>query len=369
MKYQNTSEFRHDRPEALGVLLVNLGTPDSADVSAVRRYLAEFLSDPRVIEVPRWLWRLILHGVILRVRPPRSARAYRKVWTDQGSPLLAIGRRQSAALEQRLSRDLAGPVRVVLAMRYGNPSIAAGLAELRAANAQRLLVLPLYPQYSATTTASTFDAISRELSTWRRLPEVRFVNHYHDDPGYISALAHSIRAFWAERGEPDRLLMSFHGIPKDYFLRGDPYHCECQKTARLLSEHLGLAREKWQVAFQSRVGGKEWLKPYTDELLKEWGRSGVGKVQVVCPGFPADCLETLEEIAVENRGYFIEAGGKDYAYIPALNDDPAHIGALAALVKRHAGGWPEAEGVPDESWQEASLADRAQRARAMGAQS
>jgi ferrochelatase len=367
MKYRSVPGYRHDQPETLGVLLVNLGTPDSPSVPAVRRYLAEFLSDPRVVELPRPLWRLILHGVILRVRPRRSARLYQTVWTDQGSPLLVIGQRQAQALQQRLSQDLPGPVRVVLGMRYGNPSIAAALRELDGANTRRLLVLPLYPQYSATTTASTFDALSRELRTWRWLPEVRCVNHYHDAPGYIAALADSVRAYWVEQGEPERLLLSFHGVPKDYLLAGDPYHCECQKTARLLAEQLNLPPERWQVAFQSRVGGKEWLKPYTDELLRAWGRQGVAKVQVLCPGFSADCLETLQEIAVENRHYFLAAGGKEYGYIPALNDAPAHIALLADLVRQHGRGWPEVEGVPEASWSPEDLALRGKRAQAMGA--
>ena len=367
MRYKNELGFRHDQPEALGVLLVNLGTPDSPDAPAVRRYLAEFLSDPRVIEMPRWLWRLILHGVILRIRPRRSAKLYRAVWTEQGSPLLAIGERQAHALQQRLMQECLGPVKVVLAMRYGNPSIASGLEALRAASARRLLVLPLYPQYSATTTASTFDAVTRELRTWRWVPEVRFVNQYPDAPGYIGALADSVRTYWQEHGEPERLLMSFHGIPKDYFLAGDPYHCECQKTARLLAERLELPRTRWQIAFQSRVGAKEWLKPYTDEQLKEWGRQGIGKVQVICPGFPTDCLETLEEIAVENRRYFLEAGGKEYGYIPALNDTRAHIALLSDLVMHHGSGWPEVEGTPVATWSEDALAVRAVRARSLGA--
>jgi ferrochelatase len=368
MKYQNETGFRHDAPEALGVLLLNLGTPDAPTVPAVRRYLAEFLWDPRVVELPRPLWWLILNGVILRVRPKRSAHAYQSVWTEEGSPLLAIARRQAAALQERLSERLPGPVKLELGMRYGNPSVPAALANLRAANVRRLLVLPLYPQYSATTTASTFDAVARELSTWRWLPELRFVNQYHDTPGYISALAASVRAHWAEHGEPDRLLFSFHGIPREYFENGDPYHCQCQKTARLTAEALGLPRERWQISFQSRVGNKEWLRPYTDELLQEWGAAGIGSVQVMCPGFSADCLETLEEIAVENRDYFLGAGGKEYAYIPALNDRPDHLAMLSDLVQRHTAGWPESDGGDDASWFPRALQQRLERAGALGAE-
>ncbi len=367
MRYKNAEGFRHDAPEALGVLLVNLGTPDAPTVPAVRRYLAQFLSDPRVVELPRLLWWLILNGVILRVRPRRSAHAYRSVWTEEGSPLKTISRRQAAALQDRLGARVPGPVRVELAMRYANPSVAAGLATLRAANVRRLLVLPLYPQYSATTTASTFDAVTHELRTWRWLPEVRFINQYHDVPAYIAALVESVRAYWAEQGEPDRLLFSFHGIPKEYFLNGDPYHCQCHKTARLTAAGLELSKERWQVSFQSRVGTKEWLQPYTDETLKAWGRDGVGKVHVICPGFSADCLETLEEIAVENRGYFLSAGGGDYGYIPALNDDDAHMDMLVALVQRHAAGWPEVMG-DDVTWSANALARRSERARALGAE-
>ncbi len=367
MKYWSQPGFRHDQPESLGVLLVNLGTPDSPTVPAVRRYLAEFLSDPRVVELPRPLWWLILQGVILRVRPRRSARLYQSIWTEQGSPLLVIGQRQAAALEQRLREICPGPVRVVLAMRYGNPSIAAGMRTLAAANARRLLVLPLYPQYSATTSASTFDAVVGELRTWRWLPELRFVNHYPDHSDYIAALADSVRAYWAERGEPERLLLSFHGLPRDYLLAGDPYHCECHTTARLLAERLGLPAQRWQVAFQSRVGSKEWLKPYTDEQLQAWARQGISKVQVLCPGFPTDCLETLQEIALENGHLFRAAGGQDYGYIPALNDAPAHMDFLAGLVRQHAAGWPEVTGTPAASWSTDALAARAERARAMGA--
>jgi protoporphyrin/coproporphyrin ferrochelatase len=364
MPYINTPSFRHDAPESLGVLLLNLGTPDAPTVPAVRRYLAEFLWDPRVVEIPRPIWWLILHGVILRVRPARSARAYQGVWTERGSPLLEISRRQAERLQVRLTETLPGPVRVALGMRYGNPSIASALAELRAAQVRRLLVLPLYPQYSATTTASTFDAVTRELSRWRWIPELRFVNQYHDEPGYIAALVASIRDHWAANGEPRRLLFSFHGIPKDYFLNGDPYHCQCHKTARLVTEALGLAPERWALAFQSRVGTKEWLRPYTDETLKAWGREGLDSVQVISPGFSADCLETIEEIGVENRDYFQSAGGGRYGYVPCLNDRPDHLEMLTGLVGRHACGWPETRGPGTDP---AELAARSRRARALGA--
>lgn len=334
------TDFDHGQSSGTGILLTNLGTPDAPTAPALRRYLGEFLWDPRVVEIPRPLWWLILHGVILRVRPAKSAAKYATVWTEQGSPLLAISQRQAEGVRARLQR-LPGPVTVALGMRYGNPSIASALRELRAAGVQRLLILPLYPQYSAATTASTFDAVAAELKSWRWLPELRMVTHYHDDPGYLDAVAARIRAAWAEQPAGDKLLFSFHGLPKRNLLAGDPYHCECHKTARLLAERLHLPAERWQVAFQSRFGKAEWLKPYTSETLAQWGKAGVGSVDVVCPGFAADCLETLEEIEVENRDEFLHAGGKQYRYIPALNDDANHLDALTNLILTHTRGWPE----------------------------
>ncbi len=339
--YIGESEFRHDSSGSLGVLLTNLGTPDAPTTAAVRRYLAQFLWDPRVVETPRWLWALILHGVILRIRPRRSAALYREVWTTEGSPLLTISRRQAKAVAAELATRLQGPVTVALGMRYGSPSIADALEELRGAGIDRLLVLPLYPQYSATTTGSTFDALADVLKGRRRLPELRFITHYHDRPDYIAALASSVRESFARHGEPDRLLFSFHGLPKRYLMAGDPYFCECQKTARLLATELGLAAERWAVSFQSRVGREQWLRPYTDELLKDWGAAGVGHVQVACPGFSADCLETVEEIDQQNRAFFLEAGGETYHYIPALNDRPDHVAALTGLILDHIQGWPD----------------------------
>ena len=339
MPYKNHPITDKKAPASLGLLLVNLGTPDSPTEQDVRKYLAEFLSDPRVVETPRLLWWFILNGIILRTRPKRSAAAYAKVWTEEGSPLMRISKRQAEALQQALDARTNQPVRVDLAMRYVNPSIAGGLYQLHHGNAQRVIILPLYPQYSAATTASIFDAVTKELQGWRRIPELRFINHYHDDPGYIRALAGSVRAHWGKEGQPERLLMSFHGIPKDYADKGDPYPGECHTTARLLAAELALEEDRWAISFQSRMGRKEWIKPYTDETLMAWGREGIKKVQVICPGFPTDCLETLEEIAIENRGYFLAAGGEAYQYIPALNDSDSHIEALAGLALYHA--WKE----------------------------
>ncbi len=316
-----------------GILLTNLGTPDAPTAAALRKYLAQFLSDPRVIDTPRWLWWPLLHGVILRVRPRRSARAYRKVWTEAGSPLLALSRRQCDAVRSALGVTVDEPCRVELGMRYGNPSIRAALETLRADNVSKLLVLPLYPQYSAATTASTFDAVADVLKTWRCVPALRMINSYHDDPGYIAALAASIRAHRAQHGEPDKLLFSFHGLPRDYVLAGDPYADECRASARLVAAQLGLEEDSWAVSFQSRFGPREWLQPYTDKLLQEWGAAGIAHVQIVCPGFAADCLETLEEIELLNRDFFLSAGGREFSYIPALNDRRDHIAALSNIIK------------------------------------
>ena len=340
-KYIGNGTFDHGAPASTGILVTNLGTPDQPTPAAVRRYLAEFLSDPRVIEIPRLLWWPILHGIILRTRPRRSAHAYAKVWTDNGSPLLDITRKQAAEIGQELGKQVPGPVHVVAAMRYGNPSIARGLEQLRQAGCGRLLVLPLYPQYSATTTASTIDAVTDVLRTWRWLPELRVINHYHDDPGYINALVDSIRNHWAGQNKAQKLLFSFHGLPLKYFLAGDPYYCECMKTARLVTEQLELGDEEWLVSFQSRFGMQQWLQPYTDKTLMQWGKDGVESVDVICPGFSADCLETLEEINIQNREFFLDNGGKRYHYIPALNDEGAHISALTDLILRHCQGWPE----------------------------
>ena len=338
---QSEQRYVHGTTPAVGILVTNLGTPDAPTPSALRRYLAEFLWDPRIVEMPRLLWWMILHGVILRIRPRRSAHAYQSIWTNEGSPLLVIARRQAAALQSILERDLGSSVKVALGMRYGTPSIADGLNELRQANAQRILVFPLYPQYAAATAAFTFDAVAAVFKTWRRIPELRMIAHYHDDPAYIKAVATSVKEHWAQHGQAEKLLFSFHGIPRRCLLAGDPYHCECHVTARLVAEQLDLPQDRWQVAFQSRFGREEWLKPYTDKTLESLAKSGVKSVDIVCPGFSADCLETLEEMAMLNRGVFLTAGGERYSYIAALNDRPDHIQALAALVTKNTQGWRE----------------------------
>jgi ferrochelatase len=347
MKYIDQSNQLNQSDGGLGILLINLGTPDAPTTAAVRRYLAEFLSDPRVVAIPKLIWQIILHGIVLRIRPKTKAEDYKRIWTEDGAPLLAISRRQQTAINENLQSRLRGQFHVALAMRYGNPSIASVLYELRQKNIQRLLVFPLYPQYSATTTASIFDALTTELQRWRWIPELRFIQHYYNHPDYIRVLSESIRAFRQQAGDAQKLLFSFHGIPKDYYQAGDPYPQECQATASLVAKQLGLNNDQWLLAFQSRFGAQEWVKPYTIETLKKWGGEGVESIQVVCPAFSADCLETLEEIAEENRDAFIEAGGKHYAYIPALNDTPGHVRLLSDLVCQHVSGWPEAESVSE----------------------
>lgn len=366
-RYLGTPDYAHGTAERAGVLVVNLGTPEAPEPGAVKRYLAEFLSDPRVVEAPRPVWWLVLHGVILRTRPRRSAEAYRKVWTAEGSPLLCWSRRQADGLAARLADRATGPVAVELGMRYGQPSIPSALERLRAQNVRRLLVLPLYPQYSGSTTGSTFDAVAARLARWRWVPELRMVGQYHDEPAYIDALAASIREHRERQGAGEHLLMSFHGLPRRYLLAGDPYHCHCHKTGRLVAERLGLAGEAWSLSFQSRVGREEWLRPYTDERVRELGRRGVKRLDVVCPGFSADCLETLEEIAQQNAEFFHAAGGETLSYVPALNDRPDHLDFLARLALRHMQGWPElSQDWSEAATEQAAAASRA-RAAAMGA--
>ena len=331
----------HSVPDAAAsvqtaVLLVNLGTPTAPTAKALRPYLAEFLSDRRVIDYPRWKWWPILHGVILRLRPRRSAHAYGRIWDAQGSPL----RWRSEALARALQAELGTGVRVALAMRYGAPAVASTIAQLQGEGVRRLLVLPLYPQYSATSTGSVVDAVADAMKALRWPPELRFVNDYHDDPGHIEALAASIERWWNEHGRGDKLLLSFHGIPERYVRLGDPYAEQCRATARLLRERLKLDASQLLVSFQSRVGREAWLSPYTDATVRQLAGEGVRKLDVACPGFAVDCLETLEEIALQNRDFFLAAGGESLRYIPALNDGAGQVHSLSALVRRHLQGWP-----------------------------
>ncbi len=337
--------FSHDRSPKLGVLLVNLGTPDAPTPSAVRRYLAKFLSDPRVIEIPAWAWEPILYGVVLLVRPPKSARKYSAIWTKDGSPLLVHSLRQRTLLMGYLGQRLkaaghaADLCAVEIGMRYGNPSIGAALDKLRATDCEKILVLPLFPQYSASATASAFDAVAAHLYHARRLPALRFVETFHADDGYIKALTQNVNDYWVKNGRPDHFVMSFHGLPRRTLERGDPYHCFCQVTGRMLARELGLSAGQWTLTFQSRFGKAPWLKPYTVDVVKSLAQKGTKRVDVFCPGFVADCLETLEEIGMEVRATFAAAGGKDFHVIPCLNEHPRWIAALADLVLRNLAGW------------------------------
>lgn len=339
MKYKGFPEFSHYQADRIGVLLTNLGTPDEPTPKALRRYLKQFLWDPRVVEVPRPVWWAVLNLIILNIRPKRSAKAYQTVWTDEGSPLLIHTRNQAEAVRTRFQSQFGERVVVEFAMRYGNPSIDSVLDRMQAQGVRKLLVLPLYPQYSASTTGSTFDALAQDFTQRRWIPDLRFVRGYADDKGYIDAMAERIERHWSDKGRSDLLLFSYHGVPKRYLLSGDPYHCECHKTSRLLAERLGLKQSEYKTTFQSRFGREEWLKPYTDETLKALPEAGVSSVQVFCPGFSSDCLETIEEIGEENREYFLEAGGERFEYISALNAEAEHIDALENIIKAEIGHW------------------------------
>ncbi|MCE2573044.1 ferrochelatase [Motilimonas eburnea] len=332
-RFTALTENAHEKLSAsTGVLLTNLGTPKAPTAAALRPYLKQFLSDPRVVEIPRLVWMIILHGIILRVRPAKSAKLYQSIWMEGGSPLLVHSQNQRDKLQQQL--DAQGlNVKVKLAMRYGEPDLAKVMREFQQEGIRKVVVLPLYPQYSGPTTGSTFDAVSRELNQWRFVPQLHFINSYHDDPNYITALANSIREDIAANGMPDKLILSYHGMPKQFFDNGDPYYCLCMKTSRLVVEQLGLDKDQVITCFQSRFGKAEWLKPYTDATLTGLAEQGIKNVAVACPAFSADCLETLEEMVHENRDVFIEAGGEQYRYIAALNDRDDHIEMMTKLVK------------------------------------
>ncbi|MEW6019283.1 MAG: ferrochelatase [Pseudomonadota bacterium] len=339
MPYLKEPEYTHGQSAKTGILLVNLGTPEAPTKQALRPYLKQFLSDPRVVEIPRAIWWLILNGIILNTRPKKSAEKYASIWTSDGSPLKVHTEKQAKLLKGWLGEKLASPFMVEYAMRYGTPSIPDTLASMKAAGCERILVLPAYPQYAASSTATAFDAAFDWLRQTRNQPALRTVNHYHDHPAYIHALAANIRDQWQMHGRPDVLVMSFHGVPRYTLDKGDPYHCECQKTGRLLAEALGLEAKQYRLTFQSRFGRAEWLQPYTDKTLEALGREGVGSVHVVAPGFTADCLETLEELAMEGRETFLTAGGKDFRYLAALNEHPQWIAALGRIALDNLGGW------------------------------
>jgi ferrochelatase len=361
MSFAPEPPYTHGSAERSAVLLVNLGTPDAPTAAALRRYLGQFLWDPRVVEIPRPLWWLILNGVILRLRPAKSAAKYASIWTDAGSPLLLWTAAQAQALQTTL-RARGHDIIVRHAMRYGAPAVDRTLDALQAEGVTRLLVLPLYPQYAAATTASSIDAVAQWALRSRRVPELRFINRYHDDPGFIAALAGSVRRHWAEKGRGEKLVMSFHGVPARSLALGDPYHCECHKTARLLAEALALTRDDYLVTFQSRLGRAKWLEPYTEPSVKRLAGEGFKHLDAICPGFAADNLETLEEIAIEARDAFVAAGGEQFNLVPCLNDAPDWIGALGDLAERHLQGWPT-RALPDPAARQAQR----ERALALGA--
>ena len=350
----------HGAPRRTAVLLVNLGTPEAPTAAALRRYLKQFLWDPRVVEIPRPVWWLILNGIILNTRPAKSAAKYAKIWLADGSPLKVHTERQAKLLKGWLGESGSPDLAVAWAMRYGQPSIASVLDRFKQEGVERVLVVPAYPQYAASSTASLMDDVADWIKCSRNPLEFRFIKHFHDHPGYIAALAASVREHWVARGRPDKLVMSFHGLPRRSLDLGDPYYCECQKTGRLLAEALGLTEEDYLITFQSRFGKAEWLQPYTQATLEKLGREGTGRVDAICPGFVADCLETLEEIAMECKESFLESGGKEFHYIPCVNERPDWMNALRDLVTTHLAGWPLAAQAD---------AAAAARAKALGAKS
>ena len=328
MKFKGEQNFQHENEQKKGVLIAYLGTPDSPDVLSVRRYLKEFLSDPRIIEVPKIIWWFILNIFILNFRSFNSARLYKSIWTDGGSPLLV----NCLKIKEKVQKSLPSNYLVALGMRYGNPSIKSALNELKEANCRDIEVITLFPHYSATTVGSIFDAVSTEIKSWRWVPSVKFLNSYHDNPLLIEILSKRIQKSFDSQGKPDKLVFSYHSIPKKYFDSGDPYHCLCQKTSRLIAEKLSLDEKDYITAFQSRFGPSEWLKPYTSETMKSLPKEGIKSVQVVSPGFGVDNLETLQEIDIENKEYFEDAGGENFHYIPCLNDDDDHVEFLISLI-------------------------------------
>lgn len=337
--FEGRTGFKHGDQEKIGILLINLGTPDAPTKKALRPYLKQFLGDKRIIEVSRPFWWLILNGIILNTRPKKSAALYQKIWTKEGSPLLIYTKSLAEKLQQKIEKEYNGQFVVDFGMAYGNPSVKSALTNLKNKGMTKLLVIPLYPQYSGTTTASALDVLFDVLKTWRFVPELRTVNVYHDNPLYISALVNSVKALWTKGKKGEKLFFSYHGIPQRYFDEGDPYYCHCQKTSRLVAEQLGLSKEDYIVAFQSLFGKEEWIKPTTDITIMALAKSGVKSLDVICPGFSMDCLETLEEIDELNREIFLKNGGESFQYIPCLNDSAEHVELFADLVREHTQGW------------------------------
>lgn len=330
------------RNQPLGVLLVNLGTPDEPSAAAIRRYLIEFLSDPRVIEIPQLIWQPILRLFVLARRPAKLVPRYRDIWLKQGSPLLVYSQGQADGVQQRLTAQGLN-VQVALGMRYGNPSIQRAMDQLQQAGCERILVMPLYPQYAASTTATAVDKVNEYAARRRNQPELRFVKRYHTAPGYIDALVQQVTRYWDQNGVPERLLLSYHGLPRSTIELGDPYRRDCMETTELVRAGLGAEGHRVYTSFQSRFGAQKWLEPYTEPTLREWARQGIGRVDVMCPGFLADCLETLEEIQVECRDAFLEEGGKTLNYIPCLNAQDNWLDALSCLVMQNLPGADQGE--------------------------
>jgi len=364
--YKPEPAYTHGSQAKVGILLANLGTPDAPTAKALRPYLKQFLMDRRVVEIPRLIWWFILRGIILVIRPKKSAEKYASIWDKDGSPLMVYAQRQKALFETQLASRINTPFAVELGMTYGNPSMQSAIESLKAQGCDRILVFPLYPQYAASSTAAALDAVWRVLLQLRNVPAIRTIKHYHDHPRYIQALASHITTYWQQHGQPEKLVMSFHGVPKFHLLKGDPYHCECHKTARLLAEALGLSKAQYEVAFQSRFGRQEWLQPYLANTLDALGKQQLKRIDVVCPGFSSDCLETLEEIAMEGKHLFQSVGGGDYHYIPALNSEAVWIEAMQDIALEHLQGWVSNEF--DAVKAEADAQVRKQRALAMGAE-
>ena len=341
MRYISSPDFRHDGAERIGVVLVNSGTPASPEPRDVRHFLRGLLSDPRVVELPRALWWPILFGFILPFRPSRVAKKYRKIWTPQGSPLVVFSNKLRTDLSTTLAQRILAPLSVELAMLYAKPTVNDALTRLRESGAQRILIVPLFPQYCGATTGAVYDQVSEELRHWRWLPELRYVAEYHDHPSYIDALRASVAQQWEAQGRTQHLVISFHGIPENLFHNGDPYFYKCRQTARLLADELMLRDDEWSVSFHSRFGPGAWLRPYTIDVMAGLPARGIDEVTIVCPGFAVDCLETVEEIEMENRAQFLASGGRRFVYVPALNARPEHSRFLADLVTQHCEGWTD----------------------------
>ena len=366
MAYYNPEPlYQHGDQAKVGILLANLGTPDEPTAKALRSYLAQFLMDRRVIEIPRFIWCWILYCIILVIRPKKSAEKYAKIWLKEGSPLLVHAKKQTQLLRGYLGQKINSPFVVELGMSYGNPSMQSAIESLKAQHCSKILVFPLYPQYAASSTAAALDSVWKSLLKMRNVPAIRTIRNYHDHPAYIGALASSIREYWKINGKPNILVMSFHGVPKFHLLKGDPYHCECHKTARLLAETLELKKDDYTVAFQSRFGRQEWLTPYLASTLDRLGKANTKRVDVVCPGFSSDCLETLEEIALEGKEIFTHAGGGEYHYIPALNENEPWIHAMTAIALENLQGWISTDWDKDQARKDAEMTKL--RAQAMGA--